>query len=107
MSSTPNVVQAWLEMIGTVERAQRLQAAFAGTWTGCPSAAMFGQAGSEILYANPRYRAALDSWDTGLTTRRDIMCWAEHVASGAYKGPAYFRMVIPLPPREPASLPAA
>lgn len=82
----PNVVVAWLELIGTPERAARLLDA---PWSHCPSVALFGPAGSATVYANPRYRAALDGWDTGSVVRRDILAWADHVRSGGYSGVAY------------------
>lgn len=84
----PNIVQAWLELIGTSERAAALQASMAAGWHDCPSKALYGNHSYE-LYANPRYTRALDAWDTGMVTRRDILQWAGHVASGAYHGPWY------------------
>lgn len=85
-----NVVALWLELIGTQERARMLQAEYSRPtpWQGCPSVVLFGQEGSYAVYAQPRYRAALDAWDTGHVTRRDVLCWAAHVASGQYVGPA-------------------
>ena len=77
-----NVVALWLEIIGTPERAARLLASYeTAPWPGCPSVLLDGQAGSDSLYANPRYRPALDAWDTGYVTRRDVLCWAAHVAA--------------------------
>lgn len=78
----PNVVQLWLEIIGTPERAKRLLT----QWQGDPAVVLLGARGAELAYANPLYRPALDSWDCGLTTRRDLQIWAAHVASGKYKG---------------------
>jgi hypothetical protein len=81
-----NVVQAWLELIAGSDPALLLDK----PWSSCPSEALYGPAGSQKLYANPRYREALDSWDVGHTTkRRDIMEWARLVRSGKYTGPAY------------------
>lgn len=85
----PNVVQAWLELIGTPERAEKLRAAYAANWLGCPSRALFGADGSTALYVDPRYTAALDAWDTGMVTRRDVLQWAAHIARGEYAGPVY------------------
>lgn len=84
----PNVVQAWLELIGTPERAKKLQEAYTRNWSDCPSRALFGGHGFQV-YTNPRYTAALDAWDTGRVTRRDILQWAAHVASGTYRGRVY------------------
>lgn len=95
--STPNVIQAWLELIGTPARAEALLAAANSAWLGCPSEILFGERGSQVAYANPRYRAALDAWDTGLVTRRDILGWAKYVSTGAYKGPRFVYMRIPVP----------
>lgn len=82
----PNIVLAWLELIGTPERAARLLEA---PWSCCPSEALFDAAESARIYTNPRYRSALDAWDTGHVVRRDILVWAEHVRSGKYSGPVY------------------
>lgn len=95
--STPNVIQAWLELIGTPARANTLLGAANSAWTGCPSEILFGERGSQCAYANPRYRAALDAWDTGLVTRRDVLGWAKYVATGNYKGPRFVYMTIPVP----------
>lgn len=78
--NTPNIVVLWLEIIGSPDRAQKL---LTETWTSCPSVLLEGQEGSYRLYANPRYRPALDAWDTGMVTRRDILCWAEHLSGQA------------------------
>ena len=95
--STPNVIQQWLEIIGTPQRAARLLEAANSVWLGCPSELLFGERGSQVAYANPRYRAALDAWDTGLVTRRDILGWAKYIAAGNYKGPRFVYMSIPVP----------
>ena len=79
-----NVVQLWLDIIGTAERAQRL---LSEPWASCPSVLLEGQEGSYRLYANPKYRPALDAWDTGMVTRRDILCWAEHIVKAAGASP--------------------
>jgi hypothetical protein len=50
-----------------------------------------GAAGAEIAYASRYYRPALDSWDCGLTTRRDLTIWATHVATGNYHGVSFLR----------------
>lgn len=85
-----NTIALWLELIGTPERAAKLQAAYAnGNARGCPSVILLGDAGSRRAYADPRMRPALDSWDTGTTTQRDVRLWAAHVAKGGYDGPAY------------------
>jgi hypothetical protein len=74
-----NVIALWLELIGTPERANKLLQ----SWQGDPAVVLLGQRGAELAYANPRYRPALDSWDCGLTTRRDLMIWANHIATAA------------------------
>ena len=74
-----NVIQLWLELIGTPERANKLLQ----SWQGDPAVVLLGQRGAEAAYANPRYRPALDSWDCGLTTRRDLMIWAKHIVTEA------------------------
>lgn len=82
-----NVVALWLELIDSPDRALRLLAAYNGptAWRGCPSAALYSQEESYRLYANPRFRPALDAWDTGLVTRRDILCWAKYRAAQGSK----------------------
>lgn len=87
MLQTPNIVQAWLELIGTPERASRL---LDHKWTCCPSEALFDAYESSRIYAMPRYRPALDAWDTGRVVRRDIIAWAEYIRSGKYSGPHFF-----------------
>lgn len=105
----PNVVQLWLELIGTPERARTLLEAYLiePVWRGCPSAALFGTAGSEKLYASRRYRPALDAWDTGQVTRRDVIAWAAHVKAGSYAGPAYQPPTAAVAPSPSQSLPKA
>jgi hypothetical protein len=99
----PNIVAAWLEMIGTQERAKRLL----GNWTGDPAVVVLGQASADRAYAYAPYRAALDAWDVGRVDRRDLVIWAKHIISGKYKGPRLmsfiagttaegYRMVLPL-----------
>jgi hypothetical protein len=90
--TTPNVVQAWLELIGTPERAKQLLEE--PNWRECPSRQLFGAELSHRLYANPRYTSALDAWDTGMVTRRDILQWAAYVAGGTYHGPRFFYQVV-------------
>lgn len=80
----PNVVESWLELIAS-NPSKLLDI----PWSTCPSEALFGAEGSQRLYANPRYRAALDSWDVGGTIRRDILAWAEWCRAGKYTGPSY------------------
>jgi hypothetical protein len=82
-----NLVSLWLELIGTAERAERLLGSPAAS--GCPSALLFGTEHSHKLYADPRYRPALDAWDTGRVTRRDMLAWAEYIKAGSYAGPVY------------------
>lgn len=55
----------------------------------CPTRIMFGEHESHRLYANPELRPALDAWDTGLITKRDIFTLCNHVASGKYRGAVY------------------
>ena len=81
LNPTMNVVQIWLTIIGTPERAQRL---LSEPWSSCPSVLLEGQEGSYQMYTDPLYRPALDAWDTGMVTRRDILCWAEYI-SGAQR----------------------
>lgn len=86
----PTIVQAWLEMIGTPERARRLL----GNWTGDPEEVLLGKRQAELAYAYAPYRQALDNWDIGHTTRRDLVIWAKYVASGKYKGPHLQRFLV-------------
>lgn len=78
-----NTIALWLELLGRPERAARLLR----PWQGDPCVALIGQRNTDIAYAQGHYRPALDSWDCGLTTRRDLVIWAKHVAEGAYTGP--------------------
>lgn len=78
-----NIVQRWLELIGTPTRAALLLK----PWSGDPAIVLLGSRGAERAYASPYYRPALDSWDCGLTTRRDLTIWARHIADGKYDGP--------------------
>lgn len=81
----PNLVEQWLELIAGADPAKLLDQ----PWSCCPSEALYGPAGSQRIYANPRYRAALDSWDCGTTVRRDVTAWAEYVRAGKYQGITY------------------
>lgn len=84
-----NVIAKWLEIIGTQERAQRLLQ----PWSGDPAEVLLGERQAQLAYAYAPYRAALDSWDTGHTTRKDLVLWAKHVVSGQYKG-SYFAAFV-------------
>jgi hypothetical protein len=95
MLQTPNIVQAWLELIGTPGRAAKLLDA---PWSRCPSEALFDAYESSRIYANPRYRPALDAWDTGRVVRRDIIAWCEYVRTGRYKGPRFFISYLDIKP---------
>jgi len=77
-----NVIQLWLELIGTPEKARKLLQ----PWQGDPAVVLLGARQAELAYANPHFRPALDSWDCGLTTRRDLKIWAEWVAATEANG---------------------
>lgn len=82
-----NVVARWLELIGFPARANSLLV----PWQGDPAVVLLGLRQAELAYANPSYRPALDSWDCGLTTRRDLKIWSEHIAAGHYHGTSIMR----------------
>jgi len=42
----------------------------------CPSTVILGSVASAKLYANPRYRPALDAWDQGRVTPADLRRWS-------------------------------
>lgn len=82
-----NTVQTWLGLIGTPQRARKLRArvdtlaspvldeAFGPEPKQCPTTVLYGAALSQRLYADPKYRPALDAWDTGQVTPSDLRRW--------------------------------
>lgn len=82
-----NHILAWMELIATPENARKLRARvdrlvppqlnaeFGPEPPQCPTTVLYGAAKSAKLYADPRYRQAMDMWDTGEVTPRDLKIW--------------------------------
>lgn len=84
-----NYVQQWMMILGARDRAERL-ASVAPTQE-CPTVWLFGQDGSDALYA-AGFHAALDAWDTGKVSQREIKAWARWVLEGRYQGPVLHKL---------------
>jgi hypothetical protein len=96
-----NVISTWLYLIGNAERARKLRMRVDGLVNPpldelfgieppqCPTTVIFGAAVSRSLYADPRYRNALDSWDQGLVSKQDIRRYCLAIEKGQYHGPIY------------------
>lgn len=94
-----NIVQTWLYLIGTPERARKLRArvdtlkapeldeAFGPEAKQCPTTVLFGAETSRSLYADSKIRPALDAWDTEAVTADDIRRWCMYIEMGQYSGP--------------------
>lgn len=92
-----NHIQVWMELIATPENAKKLRArldrlappvldpSFGPEPAQCPTTVLYGSAKSNELYTNPRYQRALDMWDTGEITARDLKVWC--LAIENQKGP--------------------
>jgi len=97
----PNVYQTWLFLIGTPERARKLNARldslkspplderFGPEPRQCPTTVLFGAAVSRSLYAHPTFRPALDAWDTRQLSKLDLRGLCLEVERGRYKGPIF------------------
>lgn len=104
-----NVIETWLYLIGTPERAKKLRLRVDGLESPpldekfgpepaqCPTTVLFGAVTSRSLYVNPLYRPALDAWDTGMVSKADLRRYCLEIERGRYRGPIY----VP-----PVSLPA-
>lgn len=91
-----NVIQLWLELIGTPERAQKLLQ----PWQGDPAVVLLGQRGAEKAYADPHFRPALEAWDIGISvTRRDLAIWANYIVTGGADLAKQRRRIAKLPDR--------
>lgn len=102
-----NIVQTWLFLIGTPERARKLRARvdnlkepeldpeFGPEPKQCPTTVLFGASISRDLYLNDKIRPALDAWDTGAVSADDIRRWCSYIERGEYDGPIspYFSSV--------------
>lgn len=97
-----NVVQTWLFLIGTPERARKLRLrvdglvrppldeSFGPEPVQCPTTVLFGAEVSRKLYALSRHaRAAMDAWDMGEVSKADIRRWCSIIEKGEYKGLAF------------------
>ena len=79
-----NIVQLWLLMlkdgkdIGTLSRTRILYESNPRTPI-CPTVTLFTQEGSDRLYADPKWRPALDAWDVGKVNSYDIARWAKYI----------------------------
>jgi hypothetical protein len=94
-----NVIQTWLYLIGTPERAKKLRLrvdglssppldeAFGQEPAQCPTTILFGANISRRLYADPMIRLALDAWDMGTVSKGDLRRWCVEIEKGRYKGP--------------------
>lgn len=83
-----NIVQTWLDLIGTAENATRLKLRlekglrkpdldplFGPEPLPCPLSLLYGSRFSRSAYADPNLRPALDAWDTGEITPSDMRKW--------------------------------
>jgi hypothetical protein len=96
-----NPITIWLYLIGNAERARKLRMRVDGLVpppldelygpepTQCPTTVIFGAAVSRSLYADPRYRNALDSWDQGLVSKQDIRRYCLAIEKNQYNGPTF------------------
>jgi len=96
-----NAIATWLYLIGTPERALKLRGRverlapppfdpyFGVEAAQCPTTVLFGLAQSQRLYADPRFRPALDAWDTGEVVAADIRRLCLCIEKGQYDGPVY------------------
>lgn len=92
-----NVIQTWLFLIGTPERARKLRARvdtlssppydenFGQEPPQCPTTVLFGAEISRKLYASPYYRPALDAWDTGEVSKSDLRRYCLHIERNGSK----------------------
>ena len=97
-----NIVNTWLYLIGTPERAKKLRARVDGlkppvldTEFGpepkqCPTTVLFDSKTSKRLYADPEIRPALDAWDCELVDKDDLWAWCRYIEEGKYQGPIYY-----------------
>ena len=84
-----NYVQQWMMILGERSRAERL--VLVAPTQECPTVWLFGQDGSDRLYALGMH-AALDAWDTGKVSQREIKAWARMVLEGRYQGPVLHKI---------------
>lgn len=91
-----NVVKPWLFLIGTPERAKSLRKKLDyiapkadGSPMTCPTELLFGAATSASIYAHPKFRPALDAWDTGELGVDDVRRFCVGVERGWYRGAAF------------------
>lgn len=89
-----NHVKAWIEIIGTPENARKLRARldrlvpppldknYGPEPKQCPSTVLYGAAKSNQLYLDPKYQQALDMWDNGEITSRDLKIWCLAIEKG-------------------------
>lgn len=101
-----NIISTWLFLIGNPERARKLRLrvdglisppldeAFGPEPVQCPTTVLFGASTSRSLYTNPRYRPALDAWDTGMVSKSDIRRYCLAIEKGQYKGRVFIAPVM-------------
>lgn len=92
-----NYAKLWLELIATPAKAKKLRPRlttlkppvldpdFGPEAAQCPTTVLFGYQESKNLYANPRYRPALDGWDNGMVTVDDLTIWCQYIERGNYQ----------------------
>jgi hypothetical protein len=94
-----NIIQTWLYLIGTPERAKKLHLRVDGLISPpldemygpepvqCPTTVIFGADISRKLYTrNPDARKAMDAWDMGSVSKSDIRRWCMLIEDGKYRG---------------------
>ena len=96
-----NTIQQWLFLIGVPERARKLRLRVDGLVAPqvdemfgpepiqCPTTVLFGANTARLLYADPRYRPALDAWDTGAISKGDLRRFCLMIEKGKYTGPVF------------------
>jgi len=94
-----NIIQTWLYLIRTPERARKLRSRIGGLKpppldalfgpepAQCPLTVLDGAEASRRAYANPQFRPALDAWDTGYVTPADLRRWCVEIERGAVSWP--------------------
>lgn len=82
-----NIVLLWLELLdsATPEAVAKVIAHYTARpqTPNCPTVILFGQAKSDGLYTDPKYRPALDAWDVGKVNSYDIVRWAKQLTGVA------------------------
>lgn len=81
-----NIYLAWLEIIGTADRARKLlknlhllKPPVDGEPPLCPTVILDGPVGMSHWYSRPMWREALDAWDQGIVTKRELITYCKQI----------------------------